>query len=339
MKNSPRLPQPFLDKLRRLIPANQWEKVLKSFAQKRPTTFRVNNLKTDAPSLRKKLEQEGFKTENVLWYKDAFILRKGQQRDLEKTEAYRQGELYVQGLSSMVPPLVLAPQRGEKVLDLTAAPGSKTTQLSSLMGNQGSVTANDNNPIRVEKLRANVATQGASNVEVLPAGDGGLFWKEHLEKFDRVLLDAPCSSEGRFQLDEPATFGYWREDTNRKMAKEQRRLFKSAFYSLKPGGTLVYSTCTFAPEENEMVLGWALETYGDALEIQDSSIPLPSHIRGLSAWGDLKFHPSVAKAVRVLPTGDLEGFFVASLRKTKSLPPPPPQDFSHLHSREGQDAT
>lgn len=318
------LPEPFLEKLRRIIPTNQWDKTLKTFASERPTTFRVNTLKRNPSSLKEVLEPQGFKIENVPWYKDAFILRKGKQKDLEKTDLYRNGELYVQGLSSMIPPLVLAPQAGEQVLDLTAAPGSKTTQIAGLMKNQGRVVANDNNPIRVEKLKANAVLQGASCVEVLPAGDGGLVWKENFEKFDRVLLDAPCSSEGRFQLDVPSTYGYWKEDTNRKMAKDQRRLFKSAFLGLKPGGTMVYSTCTFAPEENEMILQWALETYGDALEVEKVTVPLPAHTQGLAAWGDLKFIPGVLKSLRILPTNDIEGFFVTRLRKSKSVPAPEP---------------
>jgi len=313
------LPQPFLDKLRRLVPVNQWDKVLKTFAQDRPTTFRVNTLKSDGPSLRKELEQAGLKTENVLWYKDAFILRKGSQKDLERSDAYQEGRIYVQGLSSMVPPLVLDPRPGEKVLDLTAAPGSKTTQLACLMANQGTLTANDDNPIRVEKLKANLSMQGATCARVLSPGDGGLVWKQDQEGYDRVLLDAPCSSEGRFQLDSPSTFSYWKEDTNRRMAKDQRRLFKSAFLSLRPGGTMVYSTCTFSPEENEGVLQWACETFGDALGIENISLPLPVHTRGLSSWGDLGFSSGVANAIRVLPTPEVEGFFVAKVRKVKAV--------------------
>ena len=321
---SSRLPEPFLEKLRRLIPSNQWDKVLKTVSLARPTTFRYNSLKRNAPTIKETLEPQGFKIENVPWYKDAFILRKGRQKDLEKTDLYTKGEIYVQGLSSMIPSLVLNPQPNDTVLDLTAAPGSKTTQLSALMKNQGRILANDNNPIRLEKLKANADNQGASNVETLPADDGGLVWKDNFEKFDRVLLDAPCSSEGRFQLDSPSTYGYWKVDTNRKMAKDQRRLFKSAFLSLKPGGTLVYSTCTFAPEENEMVLNWAKETYGDALQVEDVSQALPLHTRGLSAWGDLKFNPGVIKSIRILPTPDMEGFFVARLKKTKNVEAPEP---------------
>jgi NOL1/NOP2/sun family putative RNA methylase len=316
------LPQPFLDKLRRLIPVNQWDKVLKTFSQERPTTFRANTLKTEGPSLRRELEGEGLKVENVLWNRDAFILRKGTQKDLERTPAYKEGKLYVQGLSSMVPPLVLAPGPGEKVLDLTAAPGSKTTQMAALMRNEGSLVANDGDRIRVQKLKANLALQGATCAGVLEPGDGGLVWKGHFEGFDKVLLDAPCSSEGRFQLDTPSTYGYWREDTNRKMAKDQRRLFKSAFLCLKPGGTMVYSTCTFAPEENEGVLQWACGTYGDALEVETVTRGLPAHTRGLAGWGDLKFSEGVPRSIRVLPTPEVEGFFVARLRKTHSVEPP-----------------
>jgi len=333
------LPEAFLEKLRRLVPMNQWDRVSKSFNTEKPTTFRVNTIKTNSHAIREKLESQGFKIENVPWAKDAFILRKGLQKDLEKTDPYRKGDIYVQGLSSMIPPLVLDPAPGETVLDLTAAPGSKTTQMACLMNGLGQIVANDNNPIRVEKLKANVELQGTTCVNVPDASDGGLLWKNHLEEFDRVLLDAPCSSEGRFFLGEPSTYGYWNKDTNRRMAKEQRRLFKSAFYSLKPGGTMVYSTCTFAPEENEMVLNWAKETYGDALEIEDISLALPSAMRGLPSWGDLKFHPSVVKSLRVLPNADGEGFFVAKLKKTKSIPPPPPQDFSHVQAEaDGQEA-
>jgi 16S rRNA (cytosine1407-C5)-methyltransferase len=318
------LPAAFLEKLQKLVPAQHWAKVLKSFSQEKPCTFRVNSLKLASQNLKEKLEPQGFKVENVLWYRDAFLLRKGEQKDLEKTSLYKNGEIYVQGLSSMIPPLVLDPQPGDRVLDLTAAPGSKTTQMAALMKGQGSVIANDNNPIRVEKLKANAATQGAGNVEVLPAGDGGLVWKDRFETFDKVLLDAPCSSEGRFLVETPSTYGYWREDTNRKMAKDQRRLFKSAFLALKPGGTMAYSTCTFAPEENEMVLQWALETYGDALRIEKISMSLPAMTGGLARWGDLNFDPQVLSSLRVLPNQDMEGFFVAKLTKVKSVEAPEP---------------
>jgi 16S rRNA (cytosine1407-C5)-methyltransferase len=243
---------------------------------------------------------------------------------LEKTVVYEKGGIYVQGLSSMVPALILGPQPMEKVLDLAAAPGSKTTQIACLMKNQGVLTANDENPIRLGKLKANLERQGVTNVELLPPGDGGLVWKNRWEAFDRVLLDAPCSSEGRFQTDIPSSYGYWKEDTNRKMAKLQRRLFKSAFLSLKVGGTMVYSTCTFSPEENEGVLQWALETYGEALVVENISVSLPLHTQGLGEWGDMKFDSRVVQSVRILPTPDVEGFFAVKIKKIHTIPIPEP---------------
>ena len=313
------LPEAFIQKLRMILPPSHFDKVLRTFNEEKPTSFRINSQKTTSGEVKEILESSGFKLEAVHWLKGAFLLRKGRLRDLEETALYDEGRIYVQNLSSMVPPLILAPDPKDKVLDLTAAPGSKTTQLSALMRNEGKVVANDNNPIRVEKLRANVERQGCLNVEVLPAGDGGLLWKNHVEAFDKVLLDAPCSSEGRFLTSEPATYGYWKEDTNRKMAKEQRRLLKSALRALRPQGTLVYSTCTFAPEENEGVLQWALETFPGDLELLPISAAFPNWMRGLTAWEGKNLDPTVQNSVRVLPDGAMEGFFVSLIRKKRSL--------------------
>jgi tRNA (cytosine49-C5)-methyltransferase len=321
-KTQNNLPPLFLENLHKIIPSRLWDNVQKTFHQERPSTFRVNTLKSSFPRVKEKLESNGFKIGNVIWYKDAFILQKGRQRDLEETDLYQRGEIYLQGLSSMIPPLVLSPKPGEKILDLTAAPGSKTTQIACLMGNKGQVIASDENPVRLEKLKANVEKQGTTIVSLLPPGDGGLVWKKNTEAFDRVLLDAPCSAEGRFFTPEPSTYKFWKENTNRKMAKLQRRLFKSAFLSLKPGGLLVYSTCTFAPEENEMILDWALQTFGDVMQIENILAPLPLHTRGLSHWNGAHFHESVTKSARILPTSEIEGFFVAKIRKTKSVSVP-----------------
>ena len=221
----------------------------------------------------------------------------------------------------MIPPLVLEPRPGDWVLDLAAAPGSKTTQMASLMKNQGSILANDNNPIRLEKLKANAALQGASNIKLLPSGEGGMVWKTHYEKFDRVLLDTPCSSEGRFQLEKPSSFGYWKEDTNRKMAKDQRRLFKSALLSLKPGGRMVYSTCTFAPEENEMILNWALETYGPSLKILEIPPFASPSFKRTHRVGGFEIGPLGGKVGKNFTHGRHRGIFLRQSGENKIHPP------------------
>ena len=309
-----KLPEPFLERLRRIIPPQKWDETANTFTEPKPTTFRVNSLKASPEILREKLEHQGFRLEKVSWYPEAFILRSGRLRELQETEAYQKGEIYVQSLSSMVPPLVLDPKPGEAILDLTAAPGSKTTQTACLMKGEGRIIANDNNQIRFFKLKANVELQGAKNVELMMK-PGELFGRDFPESFDRVLLDAPCSAEGRFQTREPATYHYWKPAKIKEMARKQKNLILSALRALKPGGVLVYSTCTFAPEENEGVLNWALEKMPGRISIEKISFPFSNTMPGLSQWEKESFPLSLRNTLRILPTSLMEGFFLARLRK------------------------
>ena len=309
-----RLPEFFLERFKKIIPPQKWDEAANTFAEPKPTTFRVNTLKASPPLLQEKLEHQGFRLEKVPWYPEAFILRKGRLRELQETEAYQKGEIYVQSLSSMIPPLVLNPEKGETILDLTAAPGSKTTQMACWMKGEGRIVANDNNQIRFFKLKANVELQGVVNVK-LTLKPGELFGRDFPEQFDRVLLDAPCSAEGRFLVTEPASFHYWKPAKIKEMARKQKNLLLSGLRALRPGGTLVYSTCTFAPEENEGVLNWALEKIGEGIQLERFQLPFPNLMPGLLQWDKESFHPSLRNAVRILPTPLMEGFFLARLQK------------------------
>lgn len=309
-----RLPAEFLERLRRIIPASQHSAVFDTFRRPPPTTFRANTLKTTAGALRDELNAAGFQAEPVAWYRDAFILRRGRLRDLQDTEAYTAGRLYVQGLSSMLPPLALQPQAGETVLDVAAAPGSKTTQLACLMQGRGRLVANDNNKVRFFKLRANVLQQGAANVE-LAMLDGLAIGRQRPEYFDRVLADVPCSSEGRFQTSEPSSFGYWKPAKIREMVRKQKSLLYAGLTALKPGGTLVYSTCTFAPEENEGVLDWALRKFEGRIALEPVPAGPANRLPGLPGWDGDAFDPSVRLSQRIVPNDTMEGFFVARIRK------------------------
>lgn len=309
-----RLPEAFLERLKQILPTGKFDLIANTFAESKPTTFRVNTLKTNRDTAREKLRAGGFRCENVSWYPAAFILREGRLRDLQQTEMYRKGEIYVQALSSMVPVLVLDPQPGEMILDLTAAPGSKTTQIACFMKNEGRLVANDNNRVRFFKLKANVEMQGARNVE-LSLKYGEAIGRQFPNSFDRVLLDAPCSAEGRFDIREPKSFGFWKPGKTEEMARKQKKLFYSAVEALKSGGILVYSTCTYAPEENESVLAWALQKFKDILSLEPVTLPFSNQMRGLLSWRKEIFSPAVKNAVRILPTADMEGFFVAKLKK------------------------
>lgn len=306
-----RLPELFLERLRSVIPSSKWNQVANTFSESKPTTFRVNTLKTSAEDVRNFLQDQNFK---VSWFPEAFILQQDRQRDLEKTEAYLNGEIYIQNLSSMIPPLVLDPKPGENILDLTAAPGGKTTQMACLMKGEGRIVANESDRIRFEKLKANVAMQNARNVEVV-LSYGESFGNKHPEQFDRVLVDVPCSAEGRFLTSEPQSYRYWNLDKIKEIAKLQKKLLNSGLKALKAGGVLVYSTCTFSPEENEDVIDAVLQIYQQTVELEPINLKLHNQMPGLARFSGRQFNPHLKKAIRILPTTEMEGFFVAKLRK------------------------
>ncbi|MDD5216487.1 MAG: RsmB/NOP family class I SAM-dependent RNA methyltransferase [Candidatus Omnitrophica bacterium] len=308
------LPPEFIERLRGILPPGKFDAVANTFAGPKPTTFRVNSLKTTPGKIQETLEQHSFRIEKVPWCHGAFVLKDGDLRGLQAMDCYRNGEIYVQSLSSMIPPLVLDPQPGETILDMTAAPGSKTTQMAALMKGLGRIVANDNNRTRFFKLKANVEMQGATNVE-LSLRYGETFGRRQPDAYDRILLDAPCSAEGRFDTREPASFRYWKPAKVKEMARKQKVLLASGIHALKPGGVLVYSTCTFAPEENEGVLDWALGKYEEIISIEKINLPLLNVMSGIRQWRDTAFHPFVQLGVRILPDPGMEGFFFAKIRK------------------------
>jgi 16S rRNA C967 or C1407 C5-methylase (RsmB/RsmF family) len=240
-----------------------------------------------------------------------------QRRALTETPACREGRLYIQNPSSMVPVLVLEPQRGEQILDLAAAPGGKTLQLAALVGDQGRVAAVESVRDRFFRLRANLSAGGADRVQTY-LKDGAQVWRACPERFDRVLLDAPCSSEGRFTTADPGSYARWSERKIAEMSRKQKRLLFSAVQCLKPGGTLVYSTCTFAPEENELVAAMALVRFAGRLGVEPVRLPFANVQEGLAEWRGKALPPELAGAVRILPDGVMEGFFLCRLRKLES---------------------
>lgn len=310
----PELPEAFLERLAEIVPPAHLAAVLASFSGSRAITFRVNTLKAEASRVRARLEAAGFEFRPLPFSADAFQLVSGSLRELQETGLYLRGELWVQGSSSMLAPLFLEPRAGERVLDLCAAPGSKTTQLACLMGDRGSILANDASRQRVYKLRRVLEDQGVCSVQVA-VRRGEAYGRLRPGEFDRVLVDAPCSSEGRFRVEDPKSYSDWKPAKIKRLAAEQRRLVISGLYALRPGGVLVYSTCTFAPEENERVLGKVLRHFGGGVSLEPPPFEPPGALPGLSAWRGRTLDPSLALARRILPGEGREGFFLARLRR------------------------
>jgi NOL1/NOP2/sun family putative RNA methylase len=303
-----RLPREFLASLDQAFPPHTAEAILRGMGARRRTTLRVNTLRTEAAGLLRFFRERAVKHERVSWYPDAFVLRDLRERDVESWDAYAQGQIYLQSLSSMIPALALGPQPGEQVLDLTAAPGSKTTQMSALMGGQGAIVANELDPVRAQRLSYNVNLQGCPNVEVR-VGRGEKVGTEMPERFDRVLLDVPCSGEGRFIVHVPSTSRGWSPKLVAECAKLQRHLLVSGSRALRPGGVLVYSTCTLNLVENEKMIQWALHCL--PLRVEPLSLSIPGTWQGMAKGMDA----SLSMALRIFPDEQREGFFVCRLRK------------------------
>lgn len=303
-----KLPEEFMDNLYEMFSPGTVDNILRGIAEKRFTTLRVNNLKYNIQDLMKYFKDINIKFDRVLWYKDALVIKNANEKDLQKLEIYKEGKIYLQSLPSMIPPLVLAPAEGDRILDLTAAPGGKTTEMASIMNGKGYILANELDKLRCERLKYNVEMQGAAIVEVVN-GRGEKIGENYKEQFDKVLLDAPCSGEGRFTIYNVQSYKQWSIKTVNELVKTQKKLFKSAYEALKPGGTLVYSTCTLNKLENEQIIDWALNNFNIKQERIDLDIKqaVPAFSNG--------FDKNVGKAIRILPSKDMEGFFVAKFTK------------------------
>lgn len=310
MKNTKKnkLPDTLLQNLHLIFTPGTVTKMVSAMSSKRLTTCRINTLLSKSSDIMQNLNKNHIKYEKVSWCSDALIFKSIRENDIESLSIYQQGHIYLQSLSSQIPARVLDPQQGEHILDIAAAPGSKTTQIAAMMSNNGWVLANELNPIRAERLKYNIDKQGVQIAQV-NIDKGERVGDRYPESFDRVLVDAPCSGEGRIQLSDPASYCHWSESQITEKSALQKKLLYSAYLALKPGGILVYSTCTLNKKENEGVIDWALQTM--KLEILPITIPIPGAIMGMATG----LHSSIKKALRLIPTSILEGFFICRLKK------------------------
>jgi len=276
-----------------------------------PSVVRVNTIKATTARAREALEAEGVEVDPVEWHPGLFRFP-GDQAGANWP--YFHGWIHGQEEVSAVPARVLDPQPGERVWDACAAPGSKTTQLSALMDDTGTVVATDNNLGRISALRSNTERLGVTNGTLtnedarnhsLKPFDGAMY--------DRALVDVPCSCEGTIRKN-PDVLEDWERSHVEGTAGVQKGILRRAVQVTHEGGTVVYSTCTFAPEENEAVLDYALEE--EPCELVDAEIPLETR-PGITEWQGETFDESVRRARRIYPhLNDTGGFFCAKLEVT-----------------------
>ena len=283
-------------------------------------SIRVNTLKISVDDFLTLVSPYNWQLTPVPWCAEGFWIERDDEDavPLGSTAEHLSGLFYIQEASSMLPVAALFAEGNtpERVMDVAAAPGSKTTQIAARMGNHGAILANEFSASRVKVLHANISRCGIQNV-ALTHFDGRVFGAALPEAFDAILLDAPCSGEGVVRKD-PDALKNWSVESNLEIAATQRELIDSAFHALRPGGTLVYSTCTLNRDENEDVCLWLKAQYPDAVEF----LPL----NGLFATADEAATPE--GFLHVFPQiYDCEGFFVARLRKTQAVAPLPAPKF------------
>lgn len=272
--------------------------------------IRVNTLKISVDDLKKRLDAQWQMTP-VPWCKEGFFLRfKDEDRfDIGNLVEHQLGYIYVQDPSSMIPPIVLNPKAGEVVLDLCSAPGSKTTQIAAMMENRGVIVANDVSGDRVKPLGLNTQRCGVMNTLIV------LRMNKRIEQvFDKVLVDAPCSATGTVRKS-LKTLQMWSPSSVKRVCSEQRRVLEEGWNALKPGGTLVYSTCTLEPEENEGMVSDFLQRHNDA-SIGEIRLDI-NRSAPIMEWEGKKYDSRVSETLRISPQdNDTEGFFVAKIRKS-----------------------
>lgn len=273
--------------------------IINGYKQKRKVTFRVNTLKSSIPEIEEVLNNLKISYEKVSWSEEAFIINELKEKNLEELDIYKEGKIYMQSLSSMLPPIILKPKEGSDILDMAAAPGGKTTQIAALTNNKSHITACEMNAIRAERLKYNIEKQGTSCVYIMQKDSRKI---DDFFSFDQILLDAPCSGSGTISLDSEINIT---ENFINKISRTQFNLLDKAIKILKNGQEMVYSTCSILSKENEENIEKILKKYN--LEI------VPIELEGIS---EIPVLPTKIPGTLVVAPNELyEGFFVAKLKK------------------------
>ena len=278
------------------------KKIVLGYSEKRVVTLRINTIKTNKDFIEEELKKFGIIFKEVNFYNDSLIIENANESKISSLKIYEDGYIYMQSLSSMLPAIILSPKPNENILDMTAAPGGKTTQISALSGNLALVTACEKNKIRADRLKYNVEKQGANKVNIMITDARKL---SNYFSFDKVLLDAPCSGSGTISVYDENLEKYFTEELITRSAKTQYDLLQKAVSVLKSGHEMIYSTCSILEEENENNIRKILSS--NNVEI------VPINIESLE---DIPLLPTkIEGTLCVCPNNLFEGFFVAKLKK------------------------
>lgn len=300
------IPDFLYNKLLNQYGENLTEQIIEGYSKNRPVTLRVNRLKNSIENVKMLFMNMGYDVKEVEWYKDALVIENIDENEIRQLDIYKNGEIYLQSLSSMMPVIVLNSLAEENILDMAAAPGGKTTQIASETGDKAFITACEKNKIRADRLKYNIEKQGARKITVLMQDARNL---DNYFSFDKILLDAPCSGSGTINLNDEKLEKIFKEDLINRSVKTQFELLKKAITVLKPGHEMIYSTCSILKEENEENISKILKS--GKVEI----IPINKEI-----FKDIPLLPvSQEGTICVCPNELYEGFFIARIKKNEEL--------------------
>ena len=287
-----KLPIDFINELNHDFTERNVDKILTGMSEERYTTFRVNYLKSNEVEVEEELVKNGVEFDKVRITEtesktdsetdfdfnfNAYVIYNKNEKDLSKLKIYEDGKIYIQSISSMIPPIILRPEPGERVLDMAAAPGSKTTQMAAMMNNEGYILANEIDKFRCEKLKYNVEKQGASIVHII--NKDGTQLNNSAKSFDKILVDAPCSGEGRFIVSNKKTYEHWSLKMQKELVEIQKKLISNSINLCKINGTILYSTCALSLAENEKVIDWAINNFNIEIEKININICIEKNTR------------------------------------------------------------
>lgn len=308
----------FEEKLKKIF-GDQASIVIKCHSKPFSKAFRIESDFSKEEVL-KKLKQENFDVKNTAFENCYYIENESKNFDLSKSTPHLNGEIYIQELSSMLPPIILKKNLNKtsnlNFLDLCAAPGSKAGQLIQLF-ESAKLFVNEPNRKRFIKMKSVLKKYEDKNITFLSI-DGVILpikKPEFRNFFDAILVDVPCSNEGSIRLDIAESLKYWSIKEARKISKLQKGLLNSGIKMLKPGGILVYSTCTYSVEENEAVVDWALKKWKDEIDIVKIQLPLDNTMMGFTKFAKFNFDQRLSRTLRIVPNGIAKGFYLALMKK------------------------
>jgi len=292
----------FIKRINNINPA-----ILEGLKNKEEFSFRINRHKADLSCIND-LRKEGYNPKKTEWDDYVYTLPMQERKKIIKSAPYSEHKIYIQNLSSIISAQALEVNGDDWVLDLAAAPGGKSLIFSE---KARKVSAVEPDKSRFFRMKRNFKIHGAKNIQTYNK-DGRFVYKATGEMFDKVFLDAPCSSEAHIDFKEGIT--WWNLKRVKRFSKLQKQLIISAYNALKRGGSMIYATCTFSPEENEANIDYLLKMFPDA-QIAQIDLPISNIQQGITEWEGETYCAEVKKTVRILPRGAFSGFYFAKIIK------------------------